>query len=80
MTFIFLFIFLASVNALNPPRKPQLNLENVRRARSVDVETSGRNTTTDHMNDNEKMIHREFLLYSKIYPNKLSLLLKVGLQ
>ena len=80
MNFIFSFILLASVNALNPPRTPQLNLDNVRTARSVDVDTSSQNITTDHLNDNEKIIYREFSLYSKIYPDKLSLLLKVGLQ
>ena len=74
MSLIFLFIFLASVNALIPPRTPKLNLDNVRTARSVDLDMSGRNTTTDNL------IHREFLLYSKIYPDKLSLLLKVGPQ
>ena len=77
MSFIFLSIFLASASALNPPRTPKMDLK--RAARSVNLDQSERNTTTDNLNDQEKLIYREFSLYSKIYPAKLSLLLKVGL-
>ena len=78
MSFIFSLIFLASVNALIPSRTPPMEFKRI--ARSVDLDTSGRNTTTDNLNDYETMMHREFVLYSKLYPDKLSLLLKVGLQ
>ena len=81
MSFTIFTIFIASLYAQNfrPKWTPGMHLE--RSARSLDL--SGRNGTADWVDgfsEYEKWLYQSFVSSSKIYPDKLDLLLKLGLK
>ena len=80
MSFTIFHLFIASLFAQNfRPKWPAVELK--RSARSEDL--SGRNGTADWLDsfsDDEKWLYQSFVSSSKIYPDKLDLLLKLGLR
>ena len=82
MKIIIFNIFIASLHAQNSHQKWSSQLHSKETARSLDLDSDGRNATNDYMDnlsDYEKMAYQSFLLSSKIYPDKLNFLLKARL-
>ena len=81
MSFTIFHIFIASLYAQNfhPKWLPEMDFK--RSTRSIDL--SGRNGTADWLDsfsEYEKWLYQSFVSSSKIYPDKLDLLLKLGLE
>ena len=82
MYLLFSTILMASLNAqsFHPPWSTSGHLKRTARSDNSSEENSTSETWLDGLSDYERMFYQNFILSSKIYPDKLDFLLKAGLR